>query len=96
MAVLVNEHLRALGLAGKATFPKCWHGAASKFDLERELMKTIAAGWPGVAVQVAPRWKAASVMPGQAQRNPQIGQILSGWGAAVRKNLLQYETKVAA
>jgi hypothetical protein len=97
MAELVNEHLRALRLAGEATFPKCWHGAASKMDLEREFMKTITAGWPSVAVNVAPRQKTV-VMPGQAPRTPQFTKIINGWGAVIRKNLAQYAqaTEIAA
>ena len=91
----MNNHLRALRLAGEATFPKCWHGAASKFILEREVMKAIAAGWPSVAVNVAPRQKTI-VMPGQGYRNPEFTKILGGWGAVIRKILAQYETKVAA
>jgi hypothetical protein len=76
----------------EATFPKHWHGAAGKFDLERELMKTISAGWPTVAMQVAPRQRTV-VMPGQGRRNPDFTKILSGWGAAIRKNLAQHEQK---
>lgn len=53
-------------------------------------MKTISAGWPAVAMDVAPRIRS-QVMPGQPQRNPTFTKILSGWGAAVRKALVQYE-----
>jgi hypothetical protein len=97
MAELVNEHLRALRLTAEASFPKSWHGAASKFDLEREFMKTIAAGWPAVAVNVAPRQKTV-VMPGQAPRTPQFTKIINGWGAVIRKALAQYAqaTEIAA
>jgi hypothetical protein len=94
MAVLVNEHLRALKLT-EASFPKSWHGAANKQDLEREFMKTISAGWPFLAVQLAPRQRT-SAMPGQPPRTPEFTKILSGWGAVIRKSLVQYETKVAA
>jgi hypothetical protein len=89
MAVLVNEHLRALKLT-EASFPKSGHGAANKQDLEREFMKTIAAGWPYLAVQLAPRQRT-SVMPGQPPRTPEFTKILGGWGAVIRKSLVQYE-----
>jgi hypothetical protein len=92
----LNEHLRALKLT-EATFPKHWLGAGHKFDLERELMKTITAGWPRIAVEVAPRQRAAGgrAWPAPA-RNPQFTRILNGWAAVVRKSLAQYETRVAA
>jgi hypothetical protein len=97
IADLVNNHLHALHLA-EVTFPKHWHGAASKMDLERELMKTIAAGWPYLAAQLAPRQRSAAVMPGQPPRTPEFTKILNGWGAVIRKNLAQHAqaTEIAA
>jgi hypothetical protein len=96
MADLVNEHLRALKLGGEATFQKHWHGAANKMDLERELMKTIAAGWPSLAVDVAPRQRAAGgrAWPAPA-RNPQFTRILNGWGAVIKKSLEQMNREEA-
>jgi hypothetical protein len=90
------EHLRTLHLT-EASFPKSWHPVGHKFDLEREFMKTISAGWPTVAVDVAPRQRAAGrhAWPAPA-RTPQFSRILNGWGQVVRKSLAQYETRVAA
>jgi hypothetical protein len=68
-AELVNEHLRALGLNRGASFPPNWHGAASKMDLERALLKMIAVGWPSAALELAPR-ERTSARPGQVGRNP--------------------------
>jgi hypothetical protein len=95
LADLVNNHLRALGIGHNATFPRFWHGASNKFDLEKELMKTILAGWPSVAIQVAPRVKTV-VMPGQRPRTPEFTKIFGGWAAVIRKNLAQHETEIAA
>jgi hypothetical protein len=90
------EHLRALHLT-EATFPKHWNGVGHKFDLEKALMKTVTAGWPSIAVDVAPRQPISgrSAWPAPA-RTPQFSRILNGWGQVVRKSLAQYETRVAA
>jgi hypothetical protein len=89
-AALVNEHLRGLSLT-QASFPPFWHGAAGKPDFERALLKTIAIGWPSLAVDVTPR-RVQPTMPGQGGRYlPQFTKIFSGWAAVIRKNLAQHE-----
>jgi hypothetical protein len=95
IAVLVNEHLRALQIT-QASFPKHWHPVGNKFDLEKELMKTITAGWPTVAVQVAPRQRSSGrhAWPAPA-RTPEFTKILNGWGAVIRKNLNSEEAHAA-
>jgi hypothetical protein len=90
MAVLVNEHLCALKLT-EATFPKHWHGAANKMDLEKEIMRTISAGWPRIAVEVAPRQRTSGHAWPAPARTPEFTKILNGWAAVIRKSLVQYE-----
>jgi hypothetical protein len=90
IALLVNTHLRALKLTA-ASFPKHWHPVAHKLDLEKELLKTIAAGWPNLAVQLTPRVRSRDAMPGKPPRTPEFTNILGGWAVSIRKALAQHE-----
>jgi hypothetical protein len=86
-ALLVE--LKAVGLGRDATFPKSWHGAAGKFDLEKALRGTASAGWPGLSADIRPATRN-SISFGVRQ-TVNFTRLLGVWANAVRADLARHE-----
>jgi hypothetical protein len=80
---------RALGLGRDATFPKSWHGAAGKIDLEKALRNTVCAGWPSLSGEIRPATRT-SIMFGVRQ-TVDFTRLLGVWAKAVRADLDRHE-----
>jgi hypothetical protein len=80
---------RALGLGRDATFPKSWHGAAGKIDLEKALRNTVCAGWPSLSGEIRPATRT-SIMFGVRQ-TVDFTILLGVWAKAVRADLDRHE-----
>jgi hypothetical protein len=80
---------RALGLGRDATFPKSWHGAAGKIDLEKALRNTVCAGWPSLSGDIRPATRT-SIMFGVRQ-TVDFTRLFGVWAKAVRADLARQE-----